>query len=56
MLRETSRLTKTCQNEDKLNSAHGLAIDKALNNNLLRDAMSLVDIDDWSSDKKNTSY
>ena len=55
VLRETSRLTTTCQNEEKLNSACGPLMRKALHDSSSRDDMALIDIDDWSS-KKNTSY
>ena len=55
-LRETSSLTTICQNEEKLNSARGPVMRKALHDISSRDAMSLIDVDDWSSDKKNTSY
>ena len=47
-LRETSRLTTTCQNEEKLNSECGPVMRKALHDSLSRDAMSLIDFDDWS--------
>ena len=50
-LRETSRLTTMCQNEDKLNSARGPVMRKALQDSLSRDVVSLIDVDDWSSDK-----
>ena len=51
VLRETSRLTTTCQNEEKLNSACGPLMRKALHDSLSRDDMALIDIDDWSSKK-----
>ena len=45
-LRETSRLTTVCQNEEKLNSAHGLAMHKALHDTLSRDCMALMNDDE----------
>ena len=46
MLRETSCLTKICQNEDKLNAAHGSVMRKALNDGLTRKIMTLTDVED----------
>ena len=54
VLRESSRLTEICQNEEKLNSACGPVMRKALHDSSSRDAMSLIDVDDWSSNKEET--
>ena len=54
VLRESSRLTAICQNEEKLNSACGPVMRKALHDSSSRDAMSLIDVDDWSSNKEET--
>ena len=52
MLRETSRLTKILQNEDKLNGVHGPVIRKALHDSLSRDAMTLIAVEEWSAHKE----
>ena len=54
VLRETSRIETIYQNEEKLNSAHAPAMRKALHDSLSRDAMSLIDVDNWSSNEERT--
>ena len=51
MLRETSPLTTIFQNEEKLNGACGPAMIKPLHDSLSRDTMSLINVEQWSSDK-----
>ena len=41
-----------CQNEEKLNSAHGPAMLKALHDSSSRDSVFLIDVDDWSSNEE----
>ena len=53
-LRETSRLTAICQNEDKLNGACGLVMRKALHDILSRDTMALIYVEQWSDHKEMT--
>ena len=52
MLRETSRLTTVCQNEDKINSARGPVMREALCDRLSKDSVALTNVDQWSSNKK----
>ena len=54
MLRETSRLTKICQNEDKLNGACGPVIRNLLHDILCRGTMLLIDAEQWTSHKEIT--
>ena len=51
ILSETSRLTKTCQNEEKLNGACGTVIGMFLQDSLSRAIMLLINTEQWSSDK-----
>ena len=44
-LRETSRFTTICQNEDKLNGAHGPVMRKVMHDCLSRDTMTLMDVE-----------
>ena len=48
-LPETSRSNAICQNEDKLNSAWGPVMKKALHDSLSRDTMTLTGVELWSS-------
>ena len=50
-LRETSRLTKICQNEEKLNGACGPVMRKYLHDGLLRATMLLINNEQWGSDE-----
>ena len=52
MIREASRLTTNCQNEEKLNVACRPAMRKALHDSLPRDAMALIGVEDWSTNKE----
>ena len=52
-LREASRLTTTCQNEEKLNSACGPVIRGCKHDRLSSDAMMCADVDDWSAKKES---
>ena len=45
MLRETSRLTEICQNENKLNGACGPVMRKSLHDRSHRDTMLLINIE-----------
>ena len=47
-LRETSRLTTICQNEDKLNTTCRPVMRKASHDGLNRKTMTLIDVEDWS--------
>ena len=51
ILRETSRLTKKFQNEEKLNGAHVLVMRKSLHDSLSRVTMELINTEQWSIDK-----
>ena len=51
MLRETSVLTTTCQNEGNLNCSSGPATRKALHGGLTRKTMTLMDVEDWTTHK-----
>ena len=50
-LRETSRLTTMCQNEDKLNSAHGPVMRKVLDDGLSCETMKVMITNDLISNK-----
>ena len=52
MLREVSRSTTICQNEDKCNAARGLAVRKESHGSLSRGTIDLVDVEDWSINKE----
>ena len=51
VLRETSRLTTMCQNEEKLNSAYGPVMRGCLHDRLSSNTMMCMDVDNWSSRK-----
>ena len=52
VLRETSRLATTCQNEENLNSASRPVMRGCLHDRLSSDTMMCTDVDDWSSKKE----
>ena len=45
-------MTTICQDEEKLNAACGPAMRKAFHDSLSRDAMPLIDVEDWSANKE----
>ena len=51
-LRETSRLTTICQNEDKLNGVRGPGMRKALHDIFSRVTVTLTDAEEWSAHKE----
>ena len=53
-LRETSCLTTTCQNEEKLNSACGPVMRGHMHDHLSSDTMTCIDVDNWSAKKELT--
>ena len=54
VLREKSRVETIYQNEEKLNPARTPAMRKAMHDSLPRDAMSMKDFDNWSSNEERT--
>ena len=51
ILRDTSRLTTVCQNEDQLNGSCGPVMRKCLHDSLSSTTMKAINYDSWSSYK-----
>ena len=51
ILRDTSRLTLVCQNEDKLKWEHRPVMRKSIHDSLSRATMPLINTEQWISDK-----
>ena len=54
ILRETSRLTTVCQNDDNPNGACGSVMRKCLHDSQSSKTMKVIDYETWSSNKDLT--